>query len=50
KEIINWTENDEMAFRPVLASRIMGGYFDGERDGVTSMELNKELETNLMDS
>ncbi|KKS92670.1 MAG: hypothetical protein UV68_C0039G0016, partial [Candidatus Collierbacteria bacterium GW2011_GWC2_43_12] len=50
KEMINWTENDEVAFRPVLASRIMGGYFDGERDRVTSMELNKELETNLMDS
>lgn len=49
KEIYSWTENDQVTFEPVLASRIMGGYFDAERDGVTSMELNQEMERDLVD-
>lgn len=48
KEIYKWNETEEKAFRPVLASRILGGYFDGERDGVTSMELNKDMERKLL--
>lgn len=49
KEIYRWTEDDERAFRPVLASRILGGYFDAERDRVTSMELNREMEKQLLE-
>ncbi len=48
KEVYKWSEADEKAFRPVLASRILGGYFDGESDSVTSMELNKEMEGKLL--
>ena len=47
KEIYKWSEEYEKAFAPVLASRIMGGYFDAERDGVTSEKLNEEMEQNL---
>ncbi len=47
KEIYKWSKED--AFAPVLASRIMGGYFDAERDGVTSVELNEEMERKLVD-
>ena len=48
KNIYDWNENDEKLFIPVLASRIIGGYFDAERDGVTSLELNMEMEKNLI--
>ena len=48
KEISKWTEQDEKAFAPVLASRIMGGYFDSRRDKITSVELNGEMEKKLL--
>ncbi|PIZ24201.1 hypothetical protein COY48_04230 [Candidatus Collierbacteria bacterium CG_4_10_14_0_8_um_filter_43_86] len=47
KEAYKWTEKNDKEFAPVLASRIMGGYFDAERDGVTSVELNREMEERL---
>lgn len=49
KNIYGWKESDSDVFGVVLASRIMGGYFDAERDRVTSMELNKEMERKLLD-
>ncbi|EKD52615.1 MAG: hypothetical protein ACD_61C00291G0005 [uncultured bacterium] len=48
KQTANWTEKNTKEFAPVLAGRIMGGYFDAERDGVTSTELNQEMEKNLL--
>lgn len=48
KKIMKFNETETEAFNAVLASRIMGGYFDAERDGVTSIELNKEMETKLL--
>ena len=48
KEISKWTEKNDKEFAPVLASRIMGGYFDAERDGVTNEELNRQLEVKLL--
>lgn len=50
KKIYGWTEKNTKEFAPVLAGRIMGGYFDAERDGVTSVELNKEMENKLYGS
>ncbi len=47
-EIVGWTEENTRQFALVLASRIVGGYFDAEKDGVTSIELNKQLENNLL--
>lgn len=47
KKINQWMDKDNEAFKPVLAGRIMGGYFDAERDGVTSVELNREMEEKL---
>ena len=48
KETNKWTEKNDKEFAPVLASRVMGGYFDAERDGVTSTELNLELEAKTL--
>ena len=48
KQTANWTEKNTKEFAPVLAGRVMGGYFDSERDGVTSTELNQEMEKNLL--
>lgn len=47
KKLNKWTMKNDGEFELVLASRIMGGYFDAERDGVTSFELNKELEEKI---
>lgn len=44
KSINNFSEHEDKVFNLVLASRVIGGYFDAERDGITSLELNKELE------
>lgn len=49
KDVLSWTEKDELAFAPVLASRIMGGFFEAEGDGIaTNFELNQELENKLL--
>lgn len=44
----NFDKVEEKSFDAILASRIVGGYFDAERDGVTSVELNRQMETELL--
>lgn len=48
QKIYLMNESDLECFKLVLASRVMGGYFDGERDGVTSIDLNKIIEDKIL--
>ena len=47
-DLYEFSEEEKELFRFVLAQRLIGGYFDAEKDGITSINLQDQLKTKLL--
>jgi hypothetical protein len=47
-DLYKFSEGEKELFRLVLAQRLVGGYFDAEKDGITSVNLQNKLKTRLL--
>jgi len=47
-DLYEFSEEEEELFRFVLAQRLIGGYFDAEKDSITSVNLQDQLKTRLL--
>lgn len=46
--LYEFSEEEKELFKFVLAQRLVGGYFDAEKDGITSVALQDQLKTRLL--
>ncbi len=46
--LYEFSEEEKELFKLVLAQRLIGGYFDAEKDGITSVNLQERLQSRLL--